>query len=734
MSETKMKLLARLLDTETEPWALEPKLKELEKMQEGELNKLLSTSSLLGIAELEQDIEEAIDDFAQSAGLELYAGCTNVAIINLTDRMPREVDKVIKGGGALLAKPVGTPLVFSSRAASGTVALTAKGARVPLTADDYDLLADFNAGGLDVGALVRLIEVQADLAENLIITYMDRACDADEAGVATLLGYQDALIVLVDRTSEKALTSLVAKWLGDTAIYIAGTKNVLERATTYLGDADYDCCTYTDIAPLLQELTQPRQTAFFVPALEAALQAVYQRYERVLTKKKFLLKALNSDMVRADKEGDMHAYLGSQRAELDAERKKLADELARVRSAGSALLELATSIASEKKGARLAYGRKRERYLARVAELSSDSKEKADRLCEHALTVQNEKDQWQIRELSVAYIDGSERAGEILAKIAVAISNYKLLRYLAKRTQPRACYELAEWEKRESEKIFDYKIAAGGGNEAAIVELARRYSYNVLMNDNSTLEDGQKALTICQYVLEKIDETDTTILVHAGILHRWRGDEATAVEMLSRAGTELAYYFLGVIYHRPQNGGGIRKDLNKAKMYLQKAGYDNTTKNELAQVEQEISEQKKQEEKKVANTFDASKSYERRYETHDYGSSGGLCFITTAVCKSFNKPDDCYELTVFRAFRDNYLRSRAGGAELIRRYYTIAPEIVRRIDGSAAPARIYRGIWDTYLATCLAAIESGDNEACLERYQEMVLTLAQEYGVAAENN
>lgn len=732
MSETKMKLLARLLDTEPEPWALEPKLKELEKMQEGELNKLLSTSSLLGIAELEQDIEEAVDDFAQSAGLELYAGGTNVAILNLAQNVPSEIQKILTGGSSLLAAQVGTPLVFSSRAASGTVALTAKGARVPLTSNDYGLLADFNAGGLDVGALVRLIEVQADLAENLIITYMDRACDADEAGVATLLGYQDALIVLVDRTSEKALTSLVAKWHGEMAIYIAGKKNVLERMSTCLGDAEYSLCNDKEVAPLLQELTQPRQTAFFVPALEAALQAVYQRYERVLTKKKSLLKSLNSDMVRADKEGDTHAYLASQRAELDAERKKLADELSRVRSAGSALMELATRIASEKKGARLAAGRKRERYLSRVAELSSDSKEKAARLCEHALTVDDAKD--KIRKLKVAYIDGSERASEILAQIAVAKSNYNLLRYLAARTQPRACYELAEWEKRKSEKIFDYKVAAGGGNEAAIVALARYYSKEVFKKSNPAMEYVQTALPLCHYVLEKIDGSDTDMLENAGRLHYYIGDEATAVELLARAGTHFANYLLGSIYHRPRKGGGVRKNLTKAKQCLNKAGTSAEVKADLARVQKEITAKKKREKEKAPNIFDASKNYSRRSETYNYSGGGGLCFITTAVCKSFDKPDDCYELTAFRAFRDNYLRSRAGGAELIRRYYAIAPEIVRRIDASVDPARIYRGIWDTYLAPCLAAIESGDNEACLERYQDMVLTLAQEYNVAAENN
>lgn len=36
----------------------------------------------------------------------------------------------------------------------------------------------------------------------------------------------------------------------------------------------------------------------------------------------------------------------------------------------------------------------------------------------------------------------------------------------------------------------------------------------------------------------------------------------------------------------------------------------------------------------------------------------GLCFITTAVCEAEGKPDDCAELTAFRAFRDGYLKAQ----------------------------------------------------------------------------
>lgn len=46
-----------------------------------------------------------------------------------------------------------------------------------------------------------------------------------------------------------------------------------------------------------------------------------------------------------------------------------------------------------------------------------------------------------------------------------------------------------------------------------------------------------------------------------------------------------------------------------------------------------------------------------KYNTNQNDNSDG-CFITTAVCDSFNKLDDCYELTMFRDFRDNWLKKQ----------------------------------------------------------------------------
>ena len=51
------------------------------------------------------------------------------------------------------------------------------------------------------------------------------------------------------------------------------------------------------------------------------------------------------------------------------------------------------------------------------------------------------------------------------------------------------------------------------------------------------------------------------------------------------------------------------------------------------------------------------------------------CFLTTAACHYRGLPDDCHELQTLRSFRDRYLAHIPGGAELIERYYEVAPAI-----------------------------------------------------------
>jgi hypothetical protein len=103
------------------------------------------------------------------------------------------------------------------------------------------------------------------------------------------------------------------------------------------------------------------------------------------------------------------------------------------------------------------------------------------------------------------------------------------------------------------------------------------------------------------------------------------------------------------------------------------------------------------------------------------------CFITTAICKSFNKPDNCYELTIFRKFRDNWLKKQPDGESLINEYYNIAPIIVQKIDKSPNKDEIYFLIWEKWLKPCLNSIEEGMFDKCKFLYISMVNELRKIY-------
>ena len=104
-----------------------------------------------------------------------------------------------------------------------------------------------------------------------------------------------------------------------------------------------------------------------------------------------------------------------------------------------------------------------------------------------------------------------------------------------------------------------------------------------------------------------------------------------------------------------------------------------------------------------------------------------FCYITTAVCESLGKGDDCYELNLFREFRDQYLLQQQDGPELIHEYYDIAPTIVKHISDTQQQEKIYHEIWDQYLMPCVHMIEEDKNEECCELYRNMVYNLKQQY-------
>jgi hypothetical protein len=105
------------------------------------------------------------------------------------------------------------------------------------------------------------------------------------------------------------------------------------------------------------------------------------------------------------------------------------------------------------------------------------------------------------------------------------------------------------------------------------------------------------------------------------------------------------------------------------------------------------------------------------------------CFITTAVCKTLKKTDNCQELTTFRYFRDSYMMKTAEMQEEIKEYYEIAPRICFAIEslGEEFSLKKYTTIWETCLKLAIEALDIGDKKKAYEIYRKMVVDLKKEF-------
>lgn len=130
---------------------------------------------------------------------------------------------------------------------------------------------------------------------------------------------------------------------------------------------------------------------------------------------------------------------------------------------------------------------------------------------------------------------------------------------------------------------------------------------------------------------------------------------------------------------------------------------------------------------KWGELFPKMKIKRASYEEILGGFKRRFCYITTAVCESLNKGDDCEELTTLRMFRDTYLEATPEGRELVRSYYDMAPTIVNRINARGDSETVYRNLYQNYINPCLSMIKDGAAEDCEAHYKKMVNALYAEY-------
>ena len=105
------------------------------------------------------------------------------------------------------------------------------------------------------------------------------------------------------------------------------------------------------------------------------------------------------------------------------------------------------------------------------------------------------------------------------------------------------------------------------------------------------------------------------------------------------------------------------------------------------------------------------------------------CFLTTACVHYYQLPDNAYELETLRHYRDTYLLSQENGRDLVKEYYRIAPQIVRRIQLDTSFALVYKYIFKQITKAC-KSIAKNQPDAAKETYSLMVTTLKRKYNIA----
>ena len=126
-------------------------------------------------------------------------------------------------------------------------------------------------------------------------------------------------------------------------------------------------------------------------------------------------------------------------------------------------------------------------------------------------------------------------------------------------------------------------------------------------------------------------------------------------------------------------------------------------------------------------------TYDRYCKNYSYsdcpiykGNDTSGCFLTSACVEAKGLPDDCYELTTLRKFRDEYLAKQECGACEIAHYYHVAPGIVERIKAGENAIAVFEKIYEELVVPCVKLIEDGQLEKAHEKYRGYVRKMEKE--------
>lgn len=103
------------------------------------------------------------------------------------------------------------------------------------------------------------------------------------------------------------------------------------------------------------------------------------------------------------------------------------------------------------------------------------------------------------------------------------------------------------------------------------------------------------------------------------------------------------------------------------------------------------------------------------------------CFITTACVRAKGLPDDCYELTTLRRFRDEVLLKSPDLKGYVEDYYQKAPLIIAEIDKLDNSLEIYERIYNEMILPSVRYVDEKEEQRAIELYYGYYMELLKKY-------
>lgn len=264
------------------------------------------------------------------------------------------------------------------------------------------------------------------------------------------------------------------------------------------------------------------------------------------------------------------------------------------------------------------------------------------------------------------------------------------------------------------------------GNIKALEYLTEIYFEKI---DSKGSKSNDRDIAICIGLCQSLINNNVSLsqtYFKLGFLNELKNNMIKAEEYYSKSEIDLAYYRLGLIYLRKEKP--TKTSLNKARSYFKKAsllGYSKANTEILtvdrlkAELDRKIEEAKEQRKEEVV----------KREVIDD-----GFCFITTATMKAIGKGDESEELIELHNLRDKFLLSDAQGEVLLKEYYRIAPELVKKVNKLPDADEVYKEIYNKYIKLTYELSLVGNEEKAKKVYIDMMLYLCKKYDVRISEN